>query len=217
MTSDAALAAMRDFVLANETNLKTGCLIHEAFDSVRDKLVSDLARRIGEKLSGIDDQWEVANSLADNPAGLYEKILWFPRSWSKDYGWGVCLQTSRAGARGVILGFCAPSKDIADREPRYPAMPEETRNRIAVVVGKAITFATPRSEPWWPSYGVLPPDIYDWSKSSALSKIYFALHRGGDADLVGGEPFDEFLVAIFLAIKQQVEPIVRDPITPVPE
>jgi len=51
MSRDTAkIAAMRDFVLASSSNLQTALLIQGAMPAVREKLVSDIARRVSEGL-----------------------------------------------------------------------------------------------------------------------------------------------------------------------
>ena len=129
MARDAAkIAAMRDFVLANSSNLQTALLIQDAMSGVREKLISDIARRVSGGLQEKDQGWHVLeNSLATDPLSKWVLLRWGPPEW-RAYGWGVSLSAERPNARGMFFGLRAPSKETTDRKDwQARAMPDEDR------------------------------------------------------------------------------------------
>jgi hypothetical protein len=177
MARDAAkIAAMRDFVLANSSNLQTALLIQDAMSGVREKLISDIARRVSGGLQEKDQGWHVLeNSLATDPLSKWVLLRWGPPEW-RAYGWGVSLSAERPNARGMFFGLRAPSKETTDRKDwQARAMPDEDRGRLfaelAPVLRSAIGHKASKSD-WWPCWLWLPNEFW----SSPLVDQY----TGGD-------------------------------------
>src|SRR6478752_338207 len=109
---EAKIAAMREFVLANGSNLQTALLIQDAMPGVRKHLVSKIATCVSEGLQEKESDWHIIeNSLAKDPDRRYVYLKWGPPQWLP-YGWGVSLGAESPEAGQMIFGLRAPSKKI---------------------------------------------------------------------------------------------------------
>lgn len=214
-------AAMREFILSSGANLRTAMAVHRAFASVAAQLVSEIARRVESALAG-ESGWEVVeNTLASNPTGIYSLIKWAPSEW-RPFGWGIGLSSQSYGAKGMMFGLFATAMINKDRDRtgtkvQFPAMPDADRACLAQALAPITSSVGNgnRATPWWPQFTELPPGSRDWTDSTVLPKIAYAVGRSEEPDLVAGKPLDVFIIDAFLSAKMAIEPVLAlGPISP---